>query len=190
MTWVIIGLILLAAFGPVLWLVPSKRDRHLSALREQARREGLVVELRRVPKLNPRPEERVTAGGRIKLPMVECTAYTHTLTRRLAMLPSWRLLRGEDRPQARPGWEFDPDFKATGVAFDASLESLDDLFDGLPGDVIGVELSSRALILYWLESRGAKRSTVTALSALLMAAQDHLLAVDDRFQTMSGDEDS
>jgi hypothetical protein len=190
MTWVIIGLILLAAFGPVLWLVPSKRDRHLSALREQARREGLVVELRRLPKLNPSPEERVTAGGRVKEPVVECTAYTHTLTRRLAWLPSWRLIREEGYPQPLPGWVFDPDLKAGGAAFDASLEILDELFAGLPSDVIGVQLSARSLTLYWLESAAARRDTVTSLSALVKAAQDRLFAVDDRFQPMSGDEDS
>jgi hypothetical protein len=74
MTWLIIGLILLAAFGPVLWLVPSRKDRHLSALREQARLEGLVVELRRLPKLQPSAHERVTAGGRVKKPVQECAA--------------------------------------------------------------------------------------------------------------------
>lgn len=190
MTWVIIGLILLAAFGPVLWLVPSKRDRHLSALREQARREGLVVELRRLPKLNPSPDERVTAGGRVKEPVVECTAYAHTLTHRLAWLPSWRLLRNEGHPQPVPGWVFDPDLKTAGPAFDASLESLDELFGGLPSDVIGVELSARALTLYWLENRAATRETVTALSALLRVAQDLLFAVDDRFQPKPDDEDS
>ena len=190
MTWVIISLILLAAFGPVLWLVPSKRDRHLSALREQARREGLIVELRRLPKLNPSPDERVTAGGRVKEPVVECTAYTYALTRRLVWLPGWRLLREEGHPQPVLGWVFDPDLKAAGAEFDASLKSIDALFGGLPADVIGVELSARTLTLYWLEGGAARRETVTSLSALLRAAQDRLFTVDDRFQPKSDDEDS
>jgi hypothetical protein len=198
----IIGLILLAAFGPVLWLVPSKRDRQLSALRDQARREGLVVELRRLPILNPTADERVTAGGRVKQPTVDCTAYMHSLRQRLQVVPGWRLLRGNQLPQIRPGWEFDPelkfprsDFAHSDIsrerdAFQASLKSLDGLFDALPDDVIGVELTPRSLILYWLESRSAQRSTVTALSELLSAAQDQLLALDDRFQAMLDDEDS
>jgi hypothetical protein len=194
MTWIIIGLILLAAFGPVLWLVPSKRDRHLSALRDQARREGLVVELRRLPKLNPTADERVTAGGRVKQPAVECTAYMKTLRRRLGILPAWRLLRGEASPQVRPGWQFDPEIKPDlrdgDEAFQAALQCLDLLFDRVPGDVIGIELTSRALILYWLERAGAERSTVTELSELLIAAQDDLLALDDRLQAISDDDDS
>jgi hypothetical protein len=190
MTWIIIGLILLAAFGPVLWLVPSKRDRHLSALRDEARREGLVVELRRLPKLNPTADERVTAGGRVKEPTIECTAYTRTLRRRLVVLPAWRLLRSEDGIRALPGWVFDPEGKAAGEAFRASLDCLRGLFDGLPRDVIGVELSARALIVFWLEGRSAERSTVTEISNLLTAAGEDLLALDERLQVPADDEDS
>ena len=194
MTWIIIGLILLAAFGPVLWLVPSKRDRHLSALRDQARREGLVVELRRLPKINPSADERVTAGGRVKDPRVECTAYMHMLSRRLVNLPGWRLLQGESDHQVREGWaldhEVEPHLKQTDDAFTASLNSLESLFEAIPGDVIGVELGARSLILYWLEGSAADRTTVTAMSAMLRAAEELLLATDDRFQPIQDDEDS
>ena len=57
MTWLLIILVLVVAFGPVLWLVPSKRDKRLSALRSRARSEGLIVEMRRIPKPNPAPED-------------------------------------------------------------------------------------------------------------------------------------
>lgn len=190
MTWLIIALILLAAFGPVLWLVPSRRDRQLSALREQARREGLVVDLRRVPKLDPSADERVTAGGRVKQPTIECAAYARTLRRRLILLPAWRLLRGDGPPQVRRGWQFDPALKAAGPEFQASMQRLDDLFEALPEDVIGVELSPRALILYWLESRTAEPETVTRLSDMLTHAQQELLALDEQLQRACGDDDS
>jgi len=194
MTWIIITLILLAAFGPVLWLVPSKRDRQLSGLRDQARREGLVVELRKVTKLNPSADERVSAGGRIKQPVIDCTAYIHPLGRRLNYLPSWRLLRGEDRGQPRPGWAFDPELKpdsaAVRAAFDASLAGLEHFFEGMPADVVAVELGARSLIVYWLESRGAGRETVTALSELMRAAEERLRAADDQFQPLPDDDDS
>ena len=55
MTWLLIILVLVVAFGPVLWLVPSKRDKRLSALRSRARAEGLIVEMRRIPKPDPAP---------------------------------------------------------------------------------------------------------------------------------------
>ena len=47
MTWLLIILVLVVAFGPVLWLVPSKRDKRLAALRSRARSAGLIVEMRR-----------------------------------------------------------------------------------------------------------------------------------------------
>ena len=202
MTWIIITLILLAAFGPVLWLVPSKRDRQLSGLRDQARREGLVVELRKVPKLNPTADERVSAGGRVKEPVIDCTAYIHTLRRRLSYLPGWRLLRGQDGHQPpgqhyrapRPGWAFDPELKpdlaAGRDAFDASLAGLENFFEGMPGDVVAVELGARSLVVYWLESRRAERATVTALSELMRAADERLRAADDQFQPLPDDDDS
>jgi hypothetical protein len=194
MTWIVISLILLAAFGPVLWLVPSKRDRHLTALRDQARREGLVVELRRLPKLNPSASDRVSAGGRIKNPKVECAAYSRTLGKRLVNISGWRLLRGNGEPQVLPGWEFDPELRPNldsgRDVFDASLKKLSGLFEALPGDMIGVELSPRSLTLYWLEGRTAQRSTVTALNALLAVAEGDLAGVDEQFRSNTDDEDS
>lgn len=190
MTWLIIVLILLAAFGPVLWLVPSKKDRHLSAIREQARREGLVVELRRLPKLQPSAQERVTAGGRVKEPVQECAAYIRTLRRKLRTLPAWRVHRGAGDLEARPGWFFDFDRRARGDAFEATMAALEPLFAELPGDVIALELTDRTLVTYWLERSSATRETVSELASALGAAEAALLDLDDRFQRAAEDDDS
>jgi hypothetical protein len=190
MTWLIIGLILLAAFGPVLWLVPSRKDRHLTALRDQARREGLIVELRRLPKLQPSAHERVTAGGRVKEPVQECAAYIQTLRRRLVMLPAWRVHRGMGELEARPGWYFDFERRARGDTFDATMSALDPLFGKLPADVVAVELGDRTLLAYWLERGAATRETVTGMALEMRAAQEALLDLDARFQSLGDDDDS
>ena len=190
MTWLIIVLILLAAFGPVLWLVPSKKDRHLSALRDQARREGLVVELRRLPKLQPSAQERVSAGGRIKEPVQESAAYIRNLRRRLAALPTWRVHRGTGDLEARPGWIFDFERRARGEAFRATMSALDPLFAGLRDDVIAVELTDKTLLVYWLERGSASRETVSEMASALNAAEDALLDLDDRMQRRAEDDDS
>ena len=109
MSWLIITVVLLIAFGPVLWLIPSQRDKRLAALRLAARQAGLNVEIEHLPKLNASAEERVSAGGVIRDPVVECAAYSHMLERRLYLLPHWRLLKdaqGDDGPV--PGWTFNP----------------------------------------------------------------------------------
>ncbi|NIP16275.1 MAG: hypothetical protein GWM88_16660 [Pseudomonadales bacterium] len=190
MTWLIIALILLAAFGPVLWLVPSKKDRHLSALREQARREGLVVELRRLPKLQPSARERVTAGGRVKEPLQECAAYIQTMRRRLVMLPSWRVHRGTGELPARPGWYFDFEQRARGEAVDATMAELGSLFERLPADVIALELTDRTLVAYWLERGAATRETVTDMASAMHSAEQALLDLDSRIQSLAEDDDS
>jgi hypothetical protein len=190
MTWLIIGLILLAAFGPVLWLVPSRKDRHLSALREQARLEGLVVELRRLPKLQPSAHERVTAGGRVKKPVQECAAYMQMLRRRLVMLPGWRVHRGTGDLEARGGWYFDFELRARGDAFDATMSALDPLFGGLPADVVAVELTDRTLLAYWLERGAATRETVSEMALQMRAAEQALLDLDARFQRLAENDDS
>ena len=58
MVWIIIIVVLLVAFGPVLYLLPTKKDRRLAALRQQARLVGFVVELKPVRKLNPDARDR------------------------------------------------------------------------------------------------------------------------------------
>ena len=188
MTWLIIGVILLAAFGPVLWLLPSPRDRHLSALREQARKEGLVVELRRLPKLDPAPEERVSAGGKVREPVVECMAYSHMLGRRLQALGAWRLLRFAAEPDEKipQGWTIDPAMRVARPEVDRVRDWLQPLLLALPEDVVGLEFTGSAVAAYWLESASASVATVTELGSRLAEFGDQLQSLDAALQ----DEDS
>ena len=45
MAWTIVAIVLLAAVGPLLWLLPSRRQRQQAEWRTAARRHGLAVEL-------------------------------------------------------------------------------------------------------------------------------------------------
>jgi hypothetical protein len=65
--WIIIIVIMLVAFGPLMWLRPSRRERRQAALRQRAYQEGMRVELRRLPKREPAPEERLSASGRARV---------------------------------------------------------------------------------------------------------------------------
>ena len=70
MEWFVIFLALGVAIGPMLYLMPTERDRHLSALRAQAKTLGYTVQLDRVLKLDPDDQERVTAGGGVRLSLI------------------------------------------------------------------------------------------------------------------------
>ena len=58
MQWLVIILILALVIGPVAYLLPSKKDKRLAALRLRARQLGLHITLSRLPKLDPSAEER------------------------------------------------------------------------------------------------------------------------------------
>jgi hypothetical protein len=197
MTWLIIGVILLAAFGPVLWLVPSKRDRRLSALRQRALHEGLVVELRRLPKLDAAAEDRVSAGGKVRDPLIECMAYSRTLPRRLRVLTGWRVLRhpAQDEFGDIPfGWVIDPTLRGVRAQAAREVEALvgwlAQWLEELPEDVIGVEMSVTAISVYWLEKAPGNEATVAQLGALLGQFEERVLALDQRKQDEVGPDDS
>lgn len=51
MTWVLIIFVVMVALSPLLSMRPSRRQRQLAALREQAALAGMVVQLQQLPEL-------------------------------------------------------------------------------------------------------------------------------------------
>jgi hypothetical protein len=197
MTWVIIGVVLLVAFGPVLWLVPSRRDRRLAALRARGRAEGLVVELGRLPKRNPAPYERVSAGGKVKNPVIECATYSHPLRHKMQFLPVWRLVRiaaseSSAEPDPFPGWSFDqrPDGPEGRRYLGDILPSAEALVNQLPDDVVAVELASRFVRVFWLENPGSNEASVTEIAAILRAFEADMMALEAQIEAQLNDTDS
>lgn len=182
MTWVLIGVVLLVAFGPVLWLVPSKKDRRLTALRARGRAEGLVVELRRINNPEPEPQERVSAGGVVKTPVIESASYGLMLGQKLRHLPGWRLVRvtGQEVDDPFPGWRYDQIPKGDGRRHLPEMLSITDpLLNGLPDDVAGIEVSSAMLSVFWLEKPGSDEDVVGEIASLLRAFEKALAGLED-----------
>lgn len=193
MTWILIALVLVIAFGPVLWLVPSKKDRRLAALRARARQEGLVVDIRRLPKRDASAEERVSAGGRIREPVMECAAYGRMFSKKLRFLPGWRLLRrpAEGKPDPLPDWQYDLRPKGEGRAhLDAMLARAAGCLAHLPDDVIGLEVDARSVQAYWLEKPGSTVDTVAKLAATLGDLETDLITLDEQVAPRNRDTDS
>jgi hypothetical protein len=193
MTWLLIILVLVVAFGPVLWLVPSKRDKRLSAMRSRARSEGLIVEMRRIPNPDPRPEERVSAGGKVRNPVIECASYGLPLRQGLKHLPTWRVVRkaAEQAPDPFSAWQYDQRPKGEGRAYlDAVLEKTESLLNALPDDVTAVELSRRMVLVYWLEKPGSTEAHVPELAAVLGTFADALSSLDQEIESERSSNDS
>ena len=196
MTWILIAVVLLVAFGPVLWLVPSRKDKRLTALRARGRAEGLVVELRRIPKPDPEPGDRVTAGGRVKTPVLECASYGYTLKRKLRHLPGWRVVRTpESEKSAAPDplsdWRYDK--RPTGDARQYLTEMLElviPLLEALPGDVVAFEIDPRMLLVYWLEKPGTTEDSVSAVAGLLKRLEGALAGLEEEISVAIDSDDS
>jgi hypothetical protein len=178
-TWLIIIVILLVAFGPILWLRPSARDRRQSALRAQARKDGLQVEIRRYPKLDLQPEERVTSGGKPLDVQLEAAVYLTPLDPKLRHLPSWRVLRAADGLPAWPGWVFGVGARPEHPELRRVLAELEPLVAELKDDVKALECDPLALGAYWLERPGTGPADVTSLADWLRRAAARLTALDE-----------
>lgn len=186
--WLIILAVLGVAFGPVLLLLPSRRERRLAALRAEARRLGLSVELRPVPKLDADLGERVTAAGRIRAAMHPSVRYAMPLpaapnrpTDAVAVPPQQGSPQGEEAAQplaqgltsrmtdnwrllrGPAGWVADADAPPPhGLA-----TQLAPLFGQLPEDAVAIDRQGGSLGCCWLESPPAQADSVARLQARL-----------------------
>ncbi len=171
LVWIIIVLVLAIAFGPVLYLLPTRKDRRLAAMRLEARRQGLVVELAPVRKLEADADERVSAGGVRRSPVYDSLRYALPLGATPPRMRAWRLLRS-----ARSGWVFDME-----LAPPPGPELLAEILPytrGLPDDAVALEWDGTALACYWLERFPANGDTVKALKTSLAGVGARLAAMD------------
>ena len=104
MVWLVIVAILLVAVGPVLYVIPSKRDKQLIALRTLARKSGLTIQISHLPDLNAKGRDKVSSGGKKRQATIKCATYTLGLAKPLPDAPVWHLARSEKDNVLIPGW--------------------------------------------------------------------------------------
>lgn len=163
MEWFIILLALGVAIGPILYLMPSDRDRYLTSLRALARKQGYTVQLDKVLKLDPTDNERVTAGGGVRHPALSCARYQLPLGVTLNSLPAITVLRIPPTPTVPvepldSGWgvaaQGDPSqLKALRMwlARPAAAREVVAAMNQLPDDVAAVQLDKRFVAAFWRE---------------------------------------
>src|SRR5215510_7848783 len=92
--WIVVGLII--AFGPLFWMMPSRRERTLMRMRNRARALGILVELVEVDDPFASAEARVTTSGRVRTPKLSGVAYRLPFLRPLSLAPAWAIIRLQD----------------------------------------------------------------------------------------------
>lgn len=170
MTWLLVGVLVLAALGPIFWVLPSRRERRQMRLRDAAMAAGLDVRLRTLPNPGAPATERVSAGGRLKMPTMQYMTYRRPLhlpatVRRDA--PKWRWLRVDDAPSCGPvpaGWQGDG---ASGDADAAYWQRVGEIVRDLGEDVVAVEANGDDVAFAWREQ--GEVDAVEALTARLEA---------------------
>ena len=172
MVWLVIALVLIAAVGPIFWLLPSKRSRRLAELRTAARRAGLIVEVARIAKLDAAAEERVSAGGRARDAKVDCAAYRMPMARPLANAPRWMLLKSDRENRYVCGWSTLAPPAGLPAEQAAYWREIEAIVNALPGGCIAVEARPQAIAWY-----GRERLGDAAVEAVVTDIRDGLEAI-------------
>lgn len=186
MVWIIVAVGLAAAFGPVLWLMPSRRDRRLAKLRQAARRRGLAVDLVRVPLIDPSPEDRVSPGGARRDAAQPCAAYRLPLPPESADAPGWFFIRGAATASPLAGWVPHPERRAERLPRDAAAywRTLAEALHGIQTPVLAVEATPAAASWLWREDVPA-----AALDAAVQEIATRLTAIGALQRDVGGDAD-
>ena len=195
MTIAIIVGVLLLAIAPLMWVLPSRRERELAALRESARKLGFTLQVTEVDHPAPTAEERVSASGRTRRPMLPCVAYR--LPRAAGATPGTPSTPAmADRARRRAdaddddGWGEEavdevvqvaprtrvtrrvgahsaglPDDWRLDEGFDAPDPALCALLPSLGPDVLAVESTGSTVAVFWTERGGEAR--LQALTGIL-----------------------
>lgn len=100
----LIAVILLAAFGGIAYVVPSKFQRRVGQLRLNARTHGLFVSSQTIADLDAEPEDKVTSGGKKRVRTYLCVEYSYSFARPIDSAPCWQLVRYKKSELPIPGW--------------------------------------------------------------------------------------
>ncbi len=102
--WLLIALILAAAFGGIAYVIPTKFQRRVSHLRLSARKQGLIISATTLPDLDAPAEDRVTSGGKKRQREQLAVVYELAYLGPLEHVPTWQLVRYKKSQIPIPGW--------------------------------------------------------------------------------------
>jgi len=146
MSFLIIVFVVLSLVGSVMWVMPTKRDRHLAHLRMQAKKLGFQVQLTKLvfprEKGEMEPREVSTVAYRLLRGKVSQDDHHNWQSWRVAkceanasegLIDGWAWALGERRLQSE------------------KIKILNAILVRMPGDVIGVESTPVHLSVFWSE---------------------------------------
>ena len=169
LAWAVIPLVLMIVAAPIFYVLPTSRDKYLTALRLRAKNSGCLVKMASLDKLDVNESELVRSSGRVVQPKYQLMSYTRLIQPKVDLHHSFLFRRISDRtPQSisrlSEDWGiFRETTQINGIAepdnrvsfLDKYVNELISIFQALPSDVQGLSIDSKRLVIFWNESEGS-----------------------------------
>ncbi len=199
LAWAVIPLILMIVAAPIFYVLPTSRDKYLTALRLRAKNSGCLVKMASLDKLDANDSELVRSSGRVVQPKYQLMSYTRLIQSKLDFHHSFLFRRISDHiPQSisrlSKDWGLvmetiqingtaEPDNRVSFL--DKYANELISIFQALPLDVQGLSIDSKRLVIFWNESQGAisKRRRLSN-EKIKQKAQENLEPINSCFREL------
>ena len=199
LAWAVIPLVLMIVAAPILYVLPTSRDKYLTALRLRAKNSGCLVKMASLDKLDVNESELVSSSGRVVQPKYQLMTYTRLIQSKVDFHHAFLFRRISDRtPQSisrlSRDWGLvmettqinrtaEPDDRASFL--DKYANELMSIFQTLPLDVHGLSIDSKRLIIFWNESQEmiSKRKRLSN-EKIEQKAQENLVPINVCFREL------
>ena len=169
LAWAVIPLVLMIVAAPIFYVLPTSRDKYLTALRLRAKDSGCLVKMATLDKLDFNGSEHVLSSGRVVQPKYQLKSYTRLIQPKVDFHHSFLFRRISDRTSQsifRLSKDWGLVMETTQIDGTAELDNrvsfldkyaneLIDIFQALPLGVQGLSIDSKRLVIFWNENQGA-----------------------------------
>ena len=199
LAWAVIPLVLMIVAAPIFYVLPTSRDKYLTALRLRAKNSGCLVKMASLDKLDVNESELVRSSGRVVQPKYQLMSYTRLIQSKVDFHHPFLFRRISDRtPQSisrlSKDWGiFRETTQINGIAepdnrvsfLDKYANELMSIFQTLPSDVQGLSIDSKRLVIFWNESEGtiSKRKRLSK-EKIEQKAQENLEPINCCFREL------
>ena len=199
LAWAVIPLVLMIVAAPIFYVLPTSRDKYLTALRLRAKNSGCLVKMASLDKLDVNESELVRSSGRVVQPKYQLMSYTRLIQSKVDFHHSILFRRISDRtPQSISRFSKDwgifmETTQVNGIAepdnrvsfLDKYANELMSIFQTLPSDVQGLSIDSKRLVIFWNESEGtiSKRKRLSK-EKIEQKAQENLEPINCCFREL------
>ena len=168
LAWAVIPLVLMIVAAPIFYVLPTSRDKYLTALRLMAKNSGCLVKMASLDKLDANGSELVRSSGRVAQPKYQLMSYARLFQSKVDFHHSFLFRRISGRipqsiSQLSKDWGLVAEKSQTNGAaepdnrvsfLDKHANELINVFHALPSDVQGLSIDSKGVVIFWNESQG------------------------------------